>query len=189
MKKILFILLIGVVVLLSANIALAYIPEVGPGVCIFRQSNGDRCDESTQYCAEGCPFKPGHGGLNSLFAPGEPGPFIIIVVIFFVIVGAAVSAQKKKRLQQVQLPPAEQPIPGEQAPAPATPAAPAAGTAPANAPINSQSNSKVNLSTPAPAPQTNGSQPKDEKHGRVFRPVYSGKTAPQSGGNKPIRKM
>ncbi|MBI4441428.1 hypothetical protein HY639_04630 [Candidatus Woesearchaeota archaeon] len=35
--------------------ALPPIPEVGPGVCAWRQPNGQRCDESIQRCAEGCP--------------------------------------------------------------------------------------------------------------------------------------
>lgn len=43
----------------SPDNGLPDVPDVGPEACAWRQPNGERCDEETQYCAEGCPPRKG----------------------------------------------------------------------------------------------------------------------------------
>lgn len=52
------ILLFSLVIILNASIVNAYlapIPEVGPGVCAWKQPNGQPCNERIQRCDKGCP--------------------------------------------------------------------------------------------------------------------------------------
>jgi hypothetical protein len=43
--------------LVGSPIIHAIVPDVGPAVCAWTKANGERCDESIEYCAEGCPLK------------------------------------------------------------------------------------------------------------------------------------
>lgn len=38
-------------------ITYAQVPDVGPGVCAWKKANGERCDESIEYCEQGCPLR------------------------------------------------------------------------------------------------------------------------------------
>ncbi|GEM_PF-4205961 len=52
----------------------AQVPDVGKEACAWRQPNGQRCDESIQYCAEGCPPRRGipNNDMDEPVKPEEP---------------------------------------------------------------------------------------------------------------------
>lgn len=54
----------------SSSEQLPDVPDVGEGVCAWRDANGNRCDETIQYCAEGCPPRRGVVPDNQI----EPTP-------------------------------------------------------------------------------------------------------------------
>lgn len=52
------------------------VPDVGPAVCAHRDAKGNRCDESVQRCAPGCPplKRFSGGGAEATPAPKKPTP-------------------------------------------------------------------------------------------------------------------
>lgn len=173
MKKIFIkiIFLITIVFFVLSNMAMAYIPEVGPDVCAFR------CDESTQLCAPGCPPRPGGDGGGDYSEANGPGPvFFGFMIVAFILVIAIIKGKGNIQLPQNQPPTPENP-PNTNPPA-TQPTATASATQPP-----SQSDK----------PKTDKEEKKEKtesnKKPRKFRPVYSKKTAKNNSGGRKMGKI